>query len=72
MYSVNVMDDLVLEVHEGAWLLKLRSVGQAQDGETPPGEVIIFPGELPALIRALEQARDNLLAELKGGEHIKR
>ena len=61
MHTIKVSDDLVLE----AWpsggkgdrsLVRLRSLDQERDGETPPGVVVIWPAEIRPLIQGLGEA----------------
>jgi len=64
MQTIRVTSDLILEV----WpecdrpLVKLRSLAQERDGETPAGTVIIWPEEIRHLVAALAEAA-GVLAE---------
>jgi len=53
MTLIQVTDDLVIEVWHSDPLLKIRSLGQGADGETPPGVLIVWPTEIGPLIESL-------------------
>jgi len=65
MRTIRATDDLILEV----WpecdrpLVKLRSLVQERDGETPAGTVIIWPEEIRHLVAALVEAAGCLVEE---------
>ncbi len=69
MDTLKVTGDLVLEIWPGGGgdraLLKLRSRGMERDRETTPGVVVIWAGEIEAVIEALGQARTVLLDDLR-------
>jgi len=61
MLQIKATDDLILEVWPGEGegdrtLIRLRSLSQEQDGESPPGMVIIHPAEVRHLVAALVEA----------------
>jgi len=60
MTLIQVTDDLVIEVWPGGEadepLLKVRSLSQGVDGETPPGVLIVYAEEIGPLVEALFQA----------------
>jgi len=60
MVQIKATDDLILEVWPGEegdrTLIRLRSLSQEQDGESPPGMVIIYPAEVRHLVAALVEA----------------
>jgi hypothetical protein len=65
MYTIEVSDDLALEVHlssSGDHALLLRSLALEADGEADAGMVVIWPAEIRPLIGALGEAA-GLVAE---------
>ena len=56
MTLIQVSDDLVVEVWHGEPLVKIRSLSQGADGETPAGVLIVYVEEIPPLVDALHQA----------------
>lgn len=74
MTLIQASDDLVIEVwpSSGAGdkpLLKIRSLSQGADGETPAGLLIVWAEEIAALIEGLSTAAGVLVEyEIRGGE----
>jgi len=67
MTLIQVTDDLVIEVWPSGGagdqaLVKVRSLSQSADGETPPGVLIVWPEEIAPLIEGLSKAA-GVLAE---------